>query len=84
MAQIPDVQSLVLEITTRIPFTKNSRVHDDLADIATALPPELAAKLVPQMCKWIESPVQMLLPDKIGKLICGRFAMRRAIPRRLM
>lgn len=69
MASTPEAQDVVLAIALRIPRTENSRVYDDLADVALALTPERSAKLVPQACEWIESPNKLLLPEKIGKLI---------------
>jgi hypothetical protein len=69
MASLSAAQPKVLEIALRIPATENSRVHDDLADIALALTPERSAKLVPQACLWVQSGNKLLLPDKISKLI---------------
>src|ERR1700693_4344098 len=39
MARIPEAEETVLRIALAIPATENSRVHDDLADIALSLPP---------------------------------------------
>jgi len=65
----------VLETVLEIPETDNVRVHEDLADAALAMPPELAARLVPRACEWVKSPYSLLLPDKLGRLIahlaCG-------------
>jgi hypothetical protein len=69
MARIPEAQEAVLEIAVHIPATENSRVLDDLADIALALQPALSSKLVPQACEWVKSPMKLLLPEKIGNLI---------------
>ncbi len=69
MAKAPEVQETVLEIATSIPSTENARVHEDLADLALALPPALAAKIVPIAKDWIQSPYQMLLPEKLGDLV---------------
>lgn len=69
MAKIPEAQAKVLEITLGIPYSENSRVHDDVADIALALPPALAAKLVPQICRYTESPIKLLLYEKVADLI---------------
>ena len=49
--------------------SENSRVHDDIADIALSLPPALAAKLVPQLSRYTESPIKLLLAEKIADLI---------------
>jgi len=59
----------VAETVLQVPETENTRVHDDLADIAIALPPALAAKLVPQAKGWIRTPYGVVLPQKMGTLI---------------
>jgi hypothetical protein len=59
----------VAEVVLGMPETENVRVHDDLAHIALALPGPLAARLVPQARKWIQTPHQMLLPEKLGALV---------------
>ena len=69
MASIPEAQETVLKIARAIPASENSRVHDDVADIALALQPAQAAELVPQICASIKYPVKLLLPEKIGNLI---------------
>lgn len=69
MAAIPEAQETVLKIALAIPASENSRVHDDIADVALSLQPAQAAKLVPQICTAVRSPVKLLLPEKIGNLI---------------
>ena len=69
MAGIPEAQETILNIVLAIPACENSRVHDDVADIALSLQPAQAAKLVPQICAAVQSPVKLLLPEKIGNLI---------------
>jgi hypothetical protein len=59
----------VLEVTLLIPETENVRIHEELADIALTLPPNLSVKLVSKATSWIESPYQTLLPEKLGKLV---------------
>jgi hypothetical protein len=67
MAQLdPDT---VTEVVLKIPETENLRVHDDLSDIAVALPGPLAARLVPQGKGWIRARYGILFPLKIGTLI---------------
>jgi hypothetical protein len=44
MASIPQAQATVLRIAVGIPATKNSRVYDDIVDIALAFPPAGAAR----------------------------------------
>jgi len=65
-AQAPET---VLEVALQIPPTEDVRVHEDLADAALAMPADLAAKLVPKAKKWLESPYQLLLPEKLGTLM---------------
>lgn len=69
MAKVPEAQAKVLEIALGIPDSENSRVYDDVTDIALSLPPALAAKLVPQICRYSESSIKLLLYEKIADLI---------------
>lgn len=69
MARIPEAQEAVLRIAQAILATENSRVHDDLADIALALPAPLSAQLVPQLCAAIPNSVKLLLAEKVKDLI---------------
>src|SRR5882724_8617100 len=69
MAKVSEVQERVLEIAKSFPRTENVRVHEDLADLALALPPVLAAQLVPTAKEWVQSPYHMLLPEKLGVLV---------------
>ena len=69
MSEISEAQEKVLKITLGIPDSENSRVHDDIADIALSLPPALAARLVPQIARFTQSPIKLLLAGKIGDLI---------------
>src|ERR1700733_2097498 len=59
----------VAEVALQVPNTENVRVHDDLVDIALALPAGLAAKFVPDAKLWIRAPYELLLPEKLGALI---------------
>lgn len=59
----------VFGILSQIPDTENIRVHDDLVDAALALPPKLAAELVPKAVSWIQTPFHILLPEKLGALV---------------
>jgi hypothetical protein len=69
MSKLPEAQAVVLRITLGIPSSDNSRVYDDVAEIALSLPPELAAKLVPKMVEGIRLPIKLQLKDKMGALI---------------
>src|SRR2546422_748033 len=44
MAALPEAQETVATIALQIPGTENTTVHEDLADLALALPPAMAAK----------------------------------------
>lgn len=59
----------VLEVIFQLPTTNNIRIHDDIIDAALAMPANLAAKLVSKAIIWLESPSQLLLPEKLGKLV---------------
>lgn len=59
----------VLEIVLKLPGTENIRIHENLADAALGMPAVLAARVVPQAKVWIESPYQVLLPERLGKLV---------------
>jgi hypothetical protein len=69
MSGVAEAQEKVLEITLGIADSENSRVHDDIADVALSLPPALAAKLVPQLSRYTESSIKLLLAEKISNLI---------------
>lgn len=59
----------VLEVILQLPNTENIRIHEDIADAALAMPANLAAKLISKAITWFESQSQLLLPEKLGKLI---------------
>ncbi len=69
MAELPEAQETVLKITRDIPSSDNSRVYDDVAQIALSLPPALAVELVPKLVEGIRLPLMLLLKDRIGALI---------------
>lgn len=69
MSKLPEAQATVLKITLAVPASDNSRVYDDVAEIALSLPPELAAKLVPKLVEGIRLPIKLQLKDKVGALI---------------
>ncbi|MEO0075737.1 MAG: hypothetical protein ABIK31_06490, partial [candidate division WOR-3 bacterium] len=60
---------LVFKTTYNIPDTNNVHVHEDIVDIALAIPTELSIQLLPRIKNWIKSPYSWLLIEKTGKLI---------------
>jgi hypothetical protein len=70
LARMADLApATVLDILLQIPDTENIRIHNDLADAALAMPAEIAARILPKATKWIKSPYQLLMPEKLGALI---------------
>lgn len=59
----------ILEIILGVPETENWSVHLDLVDAALAMPPGVAAKLVPRVESWIGAAFHSLVPDKVGALV---------------
>ena len=62
----PEAQEAVARIGARI-RTSNVLVHEDLADAARKLPPELSARLVPALVR-VQDPASPTLPAKLGAL----------------
>jgi hypothetical protein len=60
---------IVTGVVVELPDTENIRVHDDVVDIALAVPGHLAARIVPQAKKCVRTPCRMLLPEKVGALV---------------
>jgi hypothetical protein len=48
--------------------TENASVHEDIAGLALALPPEHAAALTDKLARWAASPYQWGLPEKLASL----------------
>lgn len=69
MAAIPELQERVAEIARAVPSTQNVRVHDNLADVALALPVPLALQFVDRATTWCRDPWFSRIADKIGALI---------------
>ncbi|HEV2990199.1 MAG TPA: hypothetical protein VG759_17275 [Candidatus Angelobacter sp.] len=69
MSARPEAQEVIVRIALAIPKTENSRVHDDLMEIALALQPAYSAKMVSQASEWVQSPFKLLLAEKIARLI---------------
>lgn len=59
----------VQQVALKVNAGDNVQVHEDLADIALALPAQLAAAFVPEAARWLASPYQLHLPGKLGRLI---------------
>lgn len=59
----------VAKVSLKIPRTENVRVYEDLIDVALKLPTHLAVRFVPKAKVWLESPCQLLLPEKLGDLV---------------
>jgi hypothetical protein len=62
---------LVLPVIMKIPETNNVRVHEDLAQAALAMPPELAAKWAQKEARWVSKQdyLYFLLPEKLGQVV---------------
>lgn len=69
MASIPEAQASVVQIARAIPTTENSRVYDDIVDIALALPAPHAAELLDQIAVGVRLPIKLTLQNRIGDLI---------------
>ncbi|HUW94207.1 MAG TPA: hypothetical protein VMW58_00320 [Anaerolineae bacterium] len=65
-AEAPD---LVLEIIKDMPATKNFRVHQDLLEAASKMPPDKGAQIVPLVELWLENEYVGLLPDYAGQFL---------------
>lgn len=65
-----DVQKSVIEIALQIE-TDNFRIHEDLMDVALAVPPEIAVELARKEADWVERQGHILglLPEKLGAVI---------------
>lgn len=67
-AQVPD---LVVQIFSRLPETENTRVHEDIVDALCNVPAGLAVSLSGKVAEFLDSPYQMLLPEKVRDLCLG-------------
>lgn len=70
MAGRPEAQEAVTRIAARI-RTSQVLVHEDLADAALQLPPELSARLVPALVHGLVPGATSTLPSKLGTLAEG-------------
>lgn len=67
--QDPRLQILVLKALKRAPDTDNTRVHAEVASIATELLPDLARELVPFIESGLRKPYNLLVPHYIPPLV---------------
>jgi hypothetical protein len=68
-AEWPKKHAEILRIALEIPDADNVRVHEDIADVAVKLSPDLAVRLVPRLAARVQSPYHMVLPMKLGELV---------------
>jgi hypothetical protein len=78
MACIPEAQTLAVEIALEVPETENTRVYEDLLDVALAVPPAEGAKFVAPTCRWIQQPYKWLLDKKTCDLLLRLIAAGEA------
>ena len=59
----------VFSVIRQLPHSDNPRVHEDIAQAASAMPVELARKLVSQIRHWVETDRHLLLlPTRVVEL----------------
>ncbi|MEX2553452.1 MAG: thioredoxin domain-containing protein [Actinomycetota bacterium] len=59
----------VQQVSLEVAHADNVQVHEDLADVALAVPADLAGSFVAKAKQWLQSPYQLHLPEKLGKLV---------------
>jgi hypothetical protein len=64
-----EAPSTVHNIALGIPLTQNVHVHEDLVEVALALPPTLAADFAPKARQWLGFPHKLFLPERLGALV---------------
>lgn len=69
----------VLEVAMQVREGENVQVHEDLADVALALPAPMASRFVPKAKEWLKSPYLLHLPEKLGSLMV-RLAQENQVP----
>lgn len=66
----PDAPAEVLAVLLELPESENPRIHEDIAEAASAMPVENAVRLVPSVRRWLDTDAHLLLlPDKVADLI---------------
>jgi hypothetical protein len=61
-------QARIVDIALLLADTQNVSVQQDLAEIALAVPPALALRLVPKAKKWMTNFTFLTVPMKLGEL----------------
>ncbi len=69
VARLPVAHQDVLDVSLAVQQTENVRVYEDLADVALALPPALAVRLVPKVSEALALSYLARMPDKLGNLV---------------
>lgn len=64
--QVPEV---AVKVALHIPHTENVRVNDDIFGVALAVPPPLAAKLLPRISKWVEGEDLRWMANDVADVI---------------
>jgi len=67
----PEAPDEVLDFVLQIPETNNVRIHEDLAEIACAVPAERASRWAKREARWVRSQPYLYigLPSTLGDLI---------------
>lgn len=58
----------IVSLASELPETDNPSVHQDVVDIALAVPPTMAVRLASKAKKWAGRPEQFFIPTKLGEL----------------
>src|SRR5262249_46481333 len=69
MAANPPLQERVVEIASAIPDTENINVHEDIVQIALAVPAALGARLMSRIRSALKSPYQLRMLHRMGDLV---------------
>lgn len=64
-----EAPNLVLEIIKEMPATQNFRVHQDLLEAASKMPPHKAAQTAPLVKLWLDNEYVGLLPEYAGQFV---------------
>jgi hypothetical protein len=64
-----EAPELIVRILRDLPTTDNTRVHEDIVEVACRVPARLAMSVAPQVVSFLDVPYQLLLPEKVKQLI---------------